>query len=230
MRSLVVAGAVAQGFVFGGLVALILGGGGRLAVIEALFLGGSLALALALWQRPATYLAVRRLRARPFRGPAALPIEASLAWLAKAMEVPQPSLMIVPGHRLDIGALAGRPPAIVVTEAILELTPLEVEAVLAHELLALAQPDLKWANQAGLAAWFVRPPRRARSGEVSLDYATVKVTRYPPALAASLERLAGQPYVDDSGQWYAGWWPGWILVRAGGRELLELRVALLEEF
>lgn len=89
---------------------------------------------------------------------------------------------------------------VVTTALVASLTRVELEAVLAHELMHLRSGDAIPATLAVVAAW--PAPARARdpgAREAGADLAAVEVTRYPPGLAAALEVIEATARVPLAG-------------------------------
>ncbi|HEU5150064.1 MAG TPA: M48 family metalloprotease [Iamia sp.] len=90
---------------------------------------------------------------------------------------------------------------LVVTRGLLErLSLVELEAVLAHELARIRRGDAIVGALAGsvlrtpLYGWIARAVvGRGEPVEAWSDLAAVEITRYPPALASALEKLAPAP-------------------------------------
>ena len=106
--------------------------------------------------------------------------------------VRQPRLLVVDSPALNAMAAGGRPgrAVVAVTSGLLaELERIELEAVLAER----ADADPPTRDGAGdRAGGHVRPrpaPGPTRGRDAQVDQAAVALTRYPPALAAALEKL-----------------------------------------
>lgn len=79
---------------------------------------------------------------------------------------------------------------LVLTSGLLEaLARVELEAVLSHELMHLRSGDVLPATVAVASGWALVATVAARDRELAADLAAVALTRYPPALAAVLERM-----------------------------------------
>ena len=109
--------------------------------------------------------------------------------LCVAHGLSRPELYVVVDAACNAVA-TGRGPrrsVLVVTSGLLEaLTPIELEGVMAHELLRIERRDTVVPVT---AAWF--PPARswgAADDQLGLDRAAVELTRYPPGLAGALEK------------------------------------------
>ncbi len=148
--------------------------------------------------------------------PADAVAEARLVSLVEAMcvadGVPLPRLLVLEDAAPNALVLGGGPAdaALVVTSGLLTcLDRMELEALVAHELSHVKRGDLAVAATAARAlslAAFWWPAaaqamlRLAGSTRESLaDQAAVRVTRYPPALAAALDKLAAAPSTRPSG-------------------------------
>ncbi|MDA8292243.1 MAG: M48 family metalloprotease, partial [Actinomycetota bacterium] len=125
--------------------------------------------------------------------------------LAVALGVPVPELRVVEDPAPNAVVLGPDPASavLVCTSGLLEaLDRLELEGVLAHELAHVKRGDLERAAVAmrafGLVARTARGAdvlaRAIRSDRESFaDLQAAGVTRYPPALASALEKIAAAP-------------------------------------
>ncbi len=140
----------------------------------------------------------------------------------------------------DDGANAGllgvrrRPPTLVVTRGLLEaLDRLQLEGVVARELHRVASNDhLVQSTAAGLVGWLSPSlaDRLAGSGheldaEITIDAEAVRHTRYPPGLAAALDRVDARPG-PKRGTLGVSWM---IDPSERGRADVQIRVAALHE-
>jgi hypothetical protein len=121
--------------------------------------------------------------------------------------VAKPELHVQPDDRADICSLGvdGQRAHLIVTTGLLrDLTRVELEAVLAHELAHIKQLDIAPATVlAGLAPTVAGPIVRAVIGrrpatddfgiEPHADLEGVRLTRYPPGLITALEKVAATP-------------------------------------
>ena len=102
-----------------------------------------------------------------------------------------PSLHVVDDPACNVGSLGWRPidAAIVVTTGLArELSPVELEAVFAHELVRIHE-----LTSLPVFVGSVFPPARAWGAEVSpfdTDRQALAMTRYPPGMVAAYEKLA----------------------------------------
>ena len=116
--------------------------------------------------------------------------------LSVAAGVPKPDLYVIDDPAPNAMA-CGRSPrtaAVVVTQGLLDdLTRIELEGVLAHELSHIRSLDILPATVAAVlaaplgpraVAWVVPPGR-----EASADAQGVSITRYPPGLLSALEKI-----------------------------------------
>jgi heat shock protein HtpX len=142
--------------------------------------------------------------------------EARLIGLVEAVCVadglPPPELRILEDPAPNLLVLGGGPgdAALVVTSGLLGLVDrMELEALVAHELSHVKRGDLAVAAAATRAlsplAWAwpaaaLAVLRLAGSTREALaDQAAVRVTRYPPALAGALDKLAAAPSTRPAG-------------------------------
>ncbi len=115
--------------------------------------------------------------------------------LSVGVGVRPPRLMVVdaPGLNALAAGTTPRRAVLAVTEGLLaELTRIELEAVLAEELIQIRRSETLPATVLGATygtgRWVaLRPDRETRA-----DLAAVAVTRYPPALASALEKIAAK--------------------------------------
>ncbi|MEZ5136179.1 MAG: M48 family metalloprotease [Acidimicrobiales bacterium] len=135
--------------------------------------------------------AVAALGARP-ADPASAPRLHNVAdALAVAHGLPRPTLLLVEDAAANAVTVGNGPAtaSLVVTTGLLEaLTPIELEGVLAHELLRIERRD---SVPATTAAWF--PPAagwRQPDDELATDRSAVAMTRYPPGLAGAFDKIA----------------------------------------
>lgn len=122
--------------------------------------------------------------------------------LCVAAGLPKPALYVVSDPAPNAFA-AGRNPAnasLVVTTGLLDdMTRVELEGVVAHELAHIRNHDTLMTTTA-VGLLFLRgllPPRR----ETMADASGVRITRYPPGLISALEKLRGGRADRPSGSW-----------------------------
>ena len=121
--------------------------------------------------------------------------------LCVAAGLPKPALHVVEGEDAPNALAVGREPrsaSLVATSGLLEkLTRIELEGVLAHELIHVKNGDTSVSTIAvatvgrvapGLVAKAVGGPR-----ETLADVTGVSLTRYPPGLISALEKLRDDP-------------------------------------
>ena len=215
---LVAASAAVVGLVIALLLWLILGAP---AAAFAVGLVVAVALAVAAWWGSAP-LARRLLRAQPAEPTRHARLFNLVEGLGANAGVPQPALYVVPDPALNALTM-GRSPRhaeLVVTSGLLEeLSRIELEAVLAHELSHIRNDDILTATVAvGLFGLLGRPARAAAGTglgavlaaavlplsalaglglqlsvdphrEEVADSLGVHLTRYPPAMVSALERM-----------------------------------------
>jgi Zn-dependent protease with chaperone function len=175
----------------GGVVAGILGG-----VVAAVIVFVVLVVALAAWARLAGERAVQRGLSRLGAHPADPIADARVCNLVDGLSavaglVP-PKVMIVDTEGLNALASGRRSGSgvLAVTSALLgELELIELEAVLAEALVQIRRGDTVPATMVvatfGVGRRMVAPAQR----DALADQAGVRLTRYPPALAAALEKI-----------------------------------------
>ena len=123
--------------------------------------------------------------------------------LSLAAGVPRPRLLVVDAagaNALSVGRDARRAAVVATTGLLDQLSRIELEGVLAHELCHLRSGDVVPATVASAAVQATWPGRllagflvgRAVDArrELAADVGAARLTRYPPGLAAGLERLA----------------------------------------
>lgn len=140
----------------------------------------------------------------------------------------------------DDGANAGligvrrRPPTLVITRGLLDdLDRLQLEGVVARELHRAASNDhLVESTAAGLVGWFspsiaerLAGSRHQLDDEITIDAEAVRHTRYPPGLAAALDRVDARPG-PRRGTLGVSWM---IDPSERGRADVQIRVAALHE-
>lgn len=129
----------------------------------------------------------------------ATPADAGEARLVNLVEglcvwtgVRPPLLRVVQAAGLN-AAVAGSGPdraVLAVTSSLLaELTRVELEAVLAAELMLLRRGEALPGTLAAAVPWARVTSWLRRGGEAAADHAAVSLTRYPPGLIAALEKL-----------------------------------------
>jgi heat shock protein HtpX len=173
-------------------------------VVAGLVVMVVVAAALAAWARFGT----DRYVARRIGGAEADPVRhARLFNLVEGLSVGsglrQPRLRVIdsPGlNAVSAGTSQTRAVVGVTTGLLVELDRMELEAVLAEELIQIRRHDTRPMSVAaatfGLGRWLAIPVDR----DARADQAAVALTRYPPALASALEKIeakgaavSGQP-------------------------------------
>jgi heat shock protein HtpX len=165
-----------------------------LGLLAGLVLGA--ALAGAVW-RTAEARVIRMLGAVPADPSRFSRYHNLVEGLCAAAGLPKPELLVVESGAPNALAV-GRSPrqaAIVATTGLLDqLTRMELEGVLAHELSHIKSLDILPATVAAILA---KATGRRLPGdpvkETSADRNGVSITRYPPGLVAALEKLAADP-------------------------------------
>lgn len=106
--------------------------------------------------------------------------------------VPKPELWVL-DTPVPNSMVVGTDPArarLVLTTGLLDvLTLVELEAVLAHELMHLRSGDAVPATVAISSGWALAGRLPGRHREEAADLAALSLTRYPPGLAAALEKV-----------------------------------------
>jgi heat shock protein HtpX len=120
--------------------------------------------------------------------------------LCAAAGLPKPELFIVGDEAPNALAAGGDPrtAVLVVTTGLLEkLDRMELEGVIAHELSHVKSGDIEvstiTANTVGRIAPGLATRLAPRRRELLADLNSVSLTRYPPGLAAALEKLRLDP-------------------------------------
>ncbi len=175
-------------------------------VAVAALLVAAAGLAVWLWLRsPAAIL--RAVGARPCQEWEHPRLHNLVDGLCATMGLPRPTICIVDGSAPNAVAV-GRDPAgasLVVTSGLdAELTLVELEGVLAHELVHIKRHDtvlagaavvtsVLWATVGG-PAWGTERVHRLMGigGQFDADRRAARVVRYPPGIGSALEVMAGQ--------------------------------------
>lgn len=193
-----VAGATAPGAVVVLVVLLVLVGPVEAVPAAVVLWAGLIGL---LW-RAAPGVVVRGLGAQPADPAAFARLHNLTESLCVAAGLPKPALLVVADdspNSMSVG-LSRRSASLVVTSGLAaQLSRLELEAVLAHELSHIRRGDVAVSAAAGAT---LGPVLRVAPGagrrlagrllegrEAAADVAAVGLTRYPPALASALERM-----------------------------------------
>jgi len=155
--------------------------------------------------------------------------------------IPRPDPYVIDTPAMNATSV-GRDPrraCLVVTSGLLEgLSLIELEGVVAHELAHIRSLDtrvptlllsLPWLLRRGVPARLAGSVVGQPSSEVEADVAGVAMTRYPPGLAAALEKLAAADASDAGGSPGRGRGPvAPLWIKPEGAELGE-RVDILRE-
>jgi heat shock protein HtpX len=133
--------------------------------------------------------------------------------LCAASGIPKPTLRVVDDeipNALTVGLHPRRTTIVVTTGLVSSLGPIELEAVLAHELSHVKSHDVLPGTVAvtslGAVAVLFAPAARlpfwgaGGQREPLADLAAVALTRYPPGLIAALEKIAAGPGGADHSQ------------------------------
>jgi heat shock protein HtpX len=197
----------------------------------------AVAVVLTVWVRTA---GDRRVLARIGGRNADARIDARLCNLVEGLSigagVRQPKLRVIDSRGLNAVAAGSSPARAVLgvtTGLLVELDRIELEAVLAEELVQIrrneTRPGTVLAATFGLGRRRAYPPDR----DIEADQAAVSLTRYPPALAAALEKIEAKgAEVSGQGSYMALLWladPGGGEATARGRLPLRDRVEALRE-
>jgi len=185
-------------------VVVVAAAGGTVAgaVVATSAAGAGLGLALAVlacalaWWRGDTII-LRRCGARRADPGAYARLHNVVEGLCVAGGLPKPGLYVVAMAQADALAVgrSARRAALVVTTGLLDtMSRVELEGVLAHELLHVRNGDIAVST---LAATLVGPVTGGRltglavgrQRELLADVTGVALTRYPPGLAAALEKV-----------------------------------------
>ena len=161
--------------------------GPRMGLPGVLAVNVLLVVAFFMWANNQGLLALRAALARRVAEGEEPRLTNIAAGLASDMNVTPPALFIVPDGGPNAMVCRARGDALVVTKSLLEnFTRTELEAVVSHCLVRLRSVDLD-RTSLGVALG----PLGSRSVPmvgVQDDVAAVAVTRYPPALAAAIEK------------------------------------------
>lgn len=188
----------------GGLVAIV---AGMLLVGVLLLLLGVVAVSLSLWAGSPSRLAVLLGgRLATYAGDARLVNLVEATCVAAGLPVPVLRVLEDPAPNAIVIGRAPSDAVLVVTTGLLtSLDRIELEAVVAHELSHIKRGDMRNAAAATRAVGLLAllwpgsstvALRMAGAARESLaDQAAVRLTRYPPALSAALEKLAAAPSV-----------------------------------
>jgi heat shock protein HtpX len=148
----------------------------------------------------------------------------------------QPRLLVIdsPGlNAVAAGTRADRAIVGVTSGLLAELDRIELEAVLAEELMQIRHHQTTPATVVAATFGFGRSLVRRADQDAYADQAAVALTRYPPALASALEKLEAKgAEVADQPAWVAHLWladprPG--VASSRGRLPLRDRIEALRE-
>jgi hypothetical protein len=184
-------------------------------LLLGLWLGKTIA--EARWRDP---VMLRRLGARPLPAGDAQRLENIVTGLSADLGVAAPDLYLMdrPGPNALV-ASGGRNGILAVTPSMLEgFTRTELEAVVAHSLLRMRSKTFVYSNLA--ARWSDLGAGLAPRVGASDDVRACALTRFPPALAAAIEKC------DARIERYA---PLWFASEAPSHEPAAARIALLKD-
>lgn len=114
--------------------------------------------------------------------------------LCAAAGVPQPALRVVDSPALNavaVGRGPDRATLAVTTGLLASLSRIELEGVVAEELIRIKQGETVAGTVAAGAGPLARRLVRYQRSEADDDLHAVSLTRYPPGLAGALEAMAG---------------------------------------
>jgi Zn-dependent protease with chaperone function len=192
-RRKVIAALVGPGIVLGLVVALFLDVN-RGIFVTIVYTVASLTLVWGQGLRVTGWLDARKLRASEHPR-----FEHLVQGLASDIGIAPPELWLIREGAPNAAVFTARGPCIAVTSSLLEqYTRTELEAVIAHCLLRIARGDVGTAMLAN-ASWPFGHRLAPRVGYED-DVQAAAVTRFPPALAAAIEKAEPR-----SGR-YAGLW------------------------
>lgn len=174
-------------------------------------------IAEARWRDP---VMLRRLAARPLPAGRAQRLENIVTGLAGDLGIAAPDLYFMDRPGPNALVASGGPNGILaVTPSLLEnFTRTELEAVVAHSLLRLHSKAFVYSNLA--ARWSDLGAGLAPRVGAGDDVRTCALTRYPPALAAAIDKC------DARIERYA---PLWFAADAPSHEPAAARIALLKD-
>jgi Zn-dependent protease with chaperone function len=123
--------------------------------------------------------------------------------LARDLDVAEPRLLVTskPGRNAAPLRAAGRPQIVLTEDLLGTYTRTELEAVIAHCLVRLKEGGLSWHVCSGAAGDILR--RAAPYVGRSVDARAASLTRYPPALAAAIEKATPATGA-AAGAWFVG--------------------------
>ncbi len=196
------------GVIAGAVVGVVLAAVGLPVLLAAAaFVVVAVGVLAALWQ-PAPAAVLRALGARPSQESDRPRLHNLVDGLCATMGLPQPDICVVDSPVPNAMAV-GRDPqtaTLVVTSALdHSLTLVELEGVLAHELVHVKRHDTVLATVAVRVAaplsWFIGLPRAVervhsqigRGREFSADQRAAAVVRYPPGIGSALSTMLDAP-------------------------------------
>ncbi len=205
LRVLAAAAGALPAAAVGALVGVVVGVVAGAVVAAVVFVGlAYAACAASLW------LALRLVGGAPVPPGALAALENQVEGLCSTLGVAQPKLWLVDDPVANTCALAGRRgrSLLVVTSGLLSrLGLIEMEGVVAHELVHLKRRDAAVSAlavaTAGVVAWVSGRDALVhlavgRGREYETDQAAVLAVRYPPGLHDALASMGGQPSGQDS--------------------------------
>jgi Zn-dependent protease with chaperone function len=208
--------AVLVGLVPGVVIAAVLAAVGQPIVAVAAFVVVLAGTSWWMW-RTAPVRVVRAVGARPSNEGEHPRLHNLVDGLCASMGLPRPTIFVV-GHEVPNALTVGRDPStaclIVTTGLEQSLSLVQLEGVLAHELVHIKRGDNVLAGMAAaaLAPWSVvvgvaRASDQAHSlvgpgREFAADQRAAAVVRYPPGIGSALELMAARPV--PPGSWPPG--------------------------
>jgi len=161
--------------------------------------GIALVVAVVIWvliSRGATNAALRSLNARPLDDAAHPRLESLVESICASHGIGEPVLYASDSRAIDI-AVVGRPDdtrLVVTTGALRQLDRLELEAIIARQMSLFGRGIASATMLVGVSKWIgpLAAPLRTRLLDdrrlARADLDGARLTRYPPALAASLSK------------------------------------------
>ncbi|MCL4449312.1 MAG: M48 family metalloprotease [Actinobacteria bacterium] len=234
--------AVVTGCVVGA-VLLAIFGNIPIAVLVGFFIALCLAGIIVFYSTPLLFNAVdRALRLEPGSEHEQPGLYNFLNYLCPSLGLPVPTAYIAKTSKMNICAI-GRTPAtgvLIVTTGLLEqLSMIELEAVLSHELMHIKRNDIFPATVLAFLKTFLHLTMLrvfpSSDREIMVDISAVSLTRYPPALRMALDNLQkgdGHTLLADCPRLYGPMSSLWIIPQLPKEQMvhdLNLRMQVLDE-